>query len=370
MIIEAVRTPSGRQDGILAGIEPSDLLGWVQATALQRAGIDPSDVDQVIAGCGRGGESGNIGRHAWLAGGLPPAVPAMTLDLPSGASLHAAGVLAGLVASGTVDIGLACGVEVMSSAGPAPGATGFPSLLDCIAGERVADHWSISRAECDAFGFESRRRARRAWDEGWFDDEVVAIAGTAGGGAGLRQSRIPLVTCDEGIHDTTIEEMGTLQPIVQNGVHTAATCSPGADQGSAIVVVAADLADDLEFAPGFRIVDHCRAKVGPALTLTGPIDVTFRLLERNRLRVGDIDVFEVNEVFAAVVLAWARELHIDLDRVNPSGGGIALGHPLGSTGVRLLTTAVHELERLDGEWALVTMSGPGATGIGTLLRRI
>ena len=386
VLIEAVRTPSGKRDGALAGMHPCDLLGVAQRAVLERSGIDPLEIEQVVCGCisQSGAQSFNIGRTAWLAAGLPISVAATTVDSQCGSSQQALGLAGSLVASGAIDTAMACGVENMSllpigsstRAGPGRALTQayfdrFEFISQFEAAERIAERWAISRAECDELGLESQRRAQRAWTEGRFDREVVPVDAPIRGPDGKPTGETRRVSRDEGLRDTSVEALGRLQPVArENGVHTAGTSSQIADQSSAVLMMSAEKAAALGLKARARIVDHCLVGVDPVLMLTGPIDATRLLLQRRGMIVDDLDVIEINEAFASVVLAWAREIQPDMNRVNPNGGAIALGHALGSTGTRLVTTALHELERADGEWALVTMCCGGGLGTGTLLQRI
>jgi len=386
VIVEACRTPAGRRNGDLSGMHPSQLLGVTQRAVIERAGLDPRSVDQVVCGCiGQvGAQSANIARNAWLTEGLPISVAATTVDAQCGSSQQAAGLAASLVASGAIDVALACGVENMTmipigaatKAGPGRALTRayftrFEFLTQFEAAERIAEQWSLTRRELDEYGLESQRRANRAWDEGRFDREIVPVEAPILGEDGKPSGETIRVGRDEGLRETSLEALAGLRPVVtEDGYHTAGTSSQIADQASAVLMMTAERAAALALAPRARIVDHCLVGADPALMLTGPIPATQRLLERNDLSVDDVDVFEINEAFAAVVLAWAREVKPDMTRVNPNGGAIALGHALGSTGTRLLTTALHELERTGGRYGLVTMCCGGGLGTGTLIERL
>jgi acetyl-CoA C-acetyltransferase len=386
VIVEAVRSPLGRRNGGLSTVHPADLLGAVQVAALTRAGIDPSEVGQVVGGCVSqvGEQTFNVARTAWLAAGLPLSVAATTVDAQCGSSQQATSLAASLVKSGAVDVALACGVESMSriplgSAGKAgPGrplpASYFPryeATSQFEGAERIAQRWGLTRTDTDGFGFESQRRARQAWAEGRFEREVLAIDAPDVDESGAPTGATHHVARDEGLRDTSIEALAKLKPVARDdGVHTAGTSSQITDGAAAVLLATAARARDLELRARARIVDHCLVGVDPVLMLTGPIDATRRLLERNNVTMDDIDVVEINEAFASVVLAWELELHPDMSRVNPNGGAIAIGHPVGATGARLVTTAVHELERIDGRYALVTMCCGGGLGTGTLLERV
>jgi acetyl-CoA C-acetyltransferase len=388
VIVEAVRTPIGRRNGGLATVHPADLLATVQTEVVRRAGIDPAEVGQVVTGCVSqvGEQSFNVGRTAWLSAGLPLTTAATTVDTQCGSSQQATNLATSLVGSGVVDVALACGVEVMSRVPigsnsskklglgvPIPktyfGQYEFTSQFE--GAERIADKWGISRADTDEFGLASQQRAARAWAEGRFDTQVVPVDAPDVDEEGKPIGSTHHVVRDEGLRDTTIEALAGLKPVARpEGVHTAGNSSQISDGASAVLLTTADKAAALGLTPRARVVDTCLVGVDPVLMLTGPIDATQRLLERTGMAIDDIDLFEVNEAFASVVLAWQREVGADLERTNPNGGAIALGHPLGATGGFLMTKALHELERSDETTALVTMCCGGGLGTGTIIERI
>ena len=386
IVVDTVRTPQGRRGGGLSGMHPSEMLGAVQRELVVRAGIDPALVDQIVGGCisQSGAQSFNIARTAWLAAGLPQSVPATTVDAQCGSSQQALGLAASLIGSGVCEMAVACGVENMSmvpigastSAGPGRALTRayfdrYEFISQFEAGERIAAKWGISRAMCDEFGLASQERAAAAWDRGFFDSEVLAMEAPTVDADGNATGETRVVDRDEGLRATSLTALGALKPVVRaDGVHTAGNSSQIADQASAVLLASADAVRNHRLSARARIVDHCLVGVDPVLMLTGPIDTTNLLLERNGLAMSDLDVIEINEAFASVVLAWARELQPDMAKVNPNGGAIAIGHALGSTGTRLTGTAVNQLEAADGEWALVTMCCGGGLGTGTLLQRI
>ena len=384
-IVEAVRTPLGRRNGGLAGVHPAELLGAVQQAAIERSGIDPARVGQVVAGCvsQTGEQTFNIARTAWLTAGLPVEVAATTVDSQCGSSQQATNLAAALIAAGVVDVALACGVESMSrvplgvAVSQGPGRPlpkryfeQFEFATQFEGAERIADKWGITREDCDRFGLQSQQRAQAAWAEGRFEREVLPIdapdlADGEPTGATHRVER------DEGLRETSLEALAALKPVArEDGVHTAGSSSQITDGAAAVLLASSAAATELGVRPRARIVDQCLVGVDPVLMLTGPIDATHRMLGRTGLSIGDFDTIEINEAFASVVLAWARELHPDDARVNPNGGAIALGHPVGATGARLVTTALHELERVDGRYALVTMCCGGGLGTGTVLERV
>ena len=387
VIVEAVRTPVGRRGGGLAAVHATELLGSVQREVLVRAGVEAAEVGQVVGGCvGQVGmQSYNVTRTAWLAAGLPIEVPATTVDAQCGSSQQASTLAYGLVASGVSDVVLACGVEVMSrvpmgATTPRDPAVGKPInraywehhefTTQFEGAERIAEKHGITRAEADRLGYSSQYRAAEAWREGRFDTQVAAVDVPVVDGDGKPTTTTQRIVRDEGLRQTTLDALAALSPTGRpDGVHTAGTSSQIADGASAVLLMTAERAMAAGLRPLATMVDVTLVGCDPVLMLEGPIPATRALLDGNRLDVDDIDVFEVNEAFAAVVLAWQRELEIGSERVNPNGGAIAHGHPLGATGTMLLTKAAHELRRRDGEHALVTMCCGGGLGTGTLLRR-
>jgi acetyl-CoA C-acetyltransferase len=388
VIVEAVRTPIGRRNGGLSTVHPADLLGAAVSEVVDRSGIDPGEVEQVVGGCVSqvGEQSFNITRTAWLSAGLPLGTAATTVDSQCGSSQQATNVATSLVASGVVDVAIACGVELMSRVPigsnsskqlglgvPIP-KTYFPRYeftSQFEGAERIADKWGITRSDTDEFGLLSQQRAARAWAEGRFDTQVVAVGAPDVDDEGKPTGTTHHVARDEGLRDTSREALAALKPVARpEGVHTAGSSSQISDGGAALLMMTADKASELGLRARARVVDTCLVGVDPILMLTGPIDATQRLLGRTGMALADIDLVEINEAFASVVLAWHRELGADLDRTNPNGGAIALGHPLGATGAFLMTKAVHELERTDGSTALITMCCGGGLGTGTIIERV
>ncbi len=388
VIVEAVRTPVGRKNGGLSTLHPAEILGLVQKEVIRRTGIDPAVVEQVVGGnvSQVGAQSFNITRTSWLSAGLPLSTACTTVDTQCGSSQQATGLAASLVASGVVDVAMACGVESMSRVPigsnsskalglgvPVPKSYfeqyEFTSQFE--GAERIADKWNITRADTDAFGLESQERAARAWAEGRFDGQFIEVDAPDLDEDGKPTGTTHRVSRDEGIRETTLEKLATLKPVArENGVHTAGNSSQISDGAAAILVMTAEKAAELGLTPRARVVDSCLVGVDPVLMLTGPIDATERLLERNGLTIDQIDTFEINEAFASVVLAWAKAVGADLNRTNPNGGAIALGHPLGGTGAILMTKALYELERTGGRYGLVSMCCGGGLGTGTLIERI
>jgi acetyl-CoA C-acetyltransferase len=385
-IVDAVRSPVGKRGGGLSTMHPADLLATVQRELVSRSGVDPEAVGQVVGGCVSqvGEQSFNVARTAWLTAGLPLTVAATTVDTQCGSSQQATNLATSLVGSEVVDLAVACGVEVMSrvpigsnSKGefgrPIPktyfGQYEFTSQFE--GAERIAEKWGITREDTDAFGYNSQQRAALAWSEGRYEREIVGIDAPDVGEDGKPTGSTHRVERDEGLRETTLEKLATLKPVArEDGVHTAGSSSQISDGAAAILLATGDRADALGLRKRARIVDTCLVGVDPVLMLTGPIDATQRLLARTGLSIDDIDTFEVNEAFASVVLAWAKEVGADLAKTNPNGGAIALGHPLGGTGAVLMTKALHELERTNGRYALVTMCCGGGLGTGTIIERL
>jgi len=380
VIVEAVRTPVGRghlEKGYYRDLHPSNLLARTYSELISRTGIDPMEVGDVIAGCVQqwGEQSINIGRNAWLEAGLPEEVPATTVDRQCGSAQQAVSFAATLIASGVCDVAIGGGVEHMgkNSFGAAAEIIGergnpfSPELLarydlipQGLSAEMIAERWEIPRSELDEFGLRSQQLARQATDEGRFEREMIP----------MRVDGDTYVT-DQGLRETTLEGLAGLKPAFKpDGVITAGNSSQVSDGAAAVLLMTREKAEALGLTPRARILDVVTVGVDPVIMLTGPIPATEKLLERNAMKIDDIDLFEVNEAFASVVCAWRRELEPDMDRVNVNGGAIAIGHPLGSTGARLITTLLHELERTDKEIGLVTMCCGGGIGTGTLIQRV
>ncbi len=380
VIVEAVRTPVGRghlEKGYYRDLHPSNLLARTYSELISRSGIDPAEVGDVICGCVQqwGEQSINIGRNAWLEAGLPLEVPATTLDRQCGSGQQAVDFAATLIASGVHDVAIGGGVEHMgknsfAAAGEVMAERGLPyskELLERydlipqgLSAEMIAERWEIPRPELDEFGLRSQRLARIATDEGRFEREMVPM-----------QVDGDTYVTDQGLRDTTLEGLAALRPAFkEDGVVTAGNSSQVSDGAAAVLLMTREKADELGLTPRARIYDITTVGVDPVIMLTGPIPATKKLLERNGMTISDVDLIEINEAFASVVAAWRRELDPDMDRVNVNGGAIAIGHPLGSTGARLITSLLHEMERSDKEMGLVTMCCGGGLGTGTLIQRI
>lgn len=382
VIVDGIRSPYGKRFGDLAGAHPARLLGQVQAGLLERTGIDPTAIEQVIGGCvtQAGEQSNNITRTSWLDRGLPYQTAATTVDCACGSSLQAVHMINALIAAGAVSAGIACGVESMSRVflGAAGGDSGnpYPDGFDVdlpdqfLAAERIAQRRGISRADIDAFAADSQKKAIRAWDSGVFDDQVVPVEAPVLDSAGKPTGQMRTVTRDQGLRPTTPETLAGLNPVVEGGIHTAGTSSQISDGASGALIMSEDEAQRHGLKPRARI--HTSVMVGaePYFHLDGPVDATTAVLQKSGMSLSDIDVVEINEAFASVVLSWASVTGFDMERVNPHGGAIALGHPVGSSGIRLLVQAIDDLERLDGSTALVTMCAGGALAPATIIERI
>jgi acetyl-CoA acyltransferase len=381
VIVEAVRTPIGRghpEKGYYKDTHPNELLGKCYTEVIERAGIPADQVEDVITGCVQqyGEQMFNVGRNAWLQAGLPIETPATTVDRQCGSAQQAVNFAAALIASGVHDAVIGSGVEHM---GHIPMGVGFkwvdevgspwPEELMAkynlvpqgISAEMIADKWEIPRSELDEIGVRSHQLAAKATEEGRFERETIPF-----------QVNGDTYVADQGIRpDTNLETLAGLKPAFKpDGKVTAGNSSQISDGAAAVLLMERQKAESLGLKPRARIVDQTTVGVDPVIMLTGPIPATRKLLDRNGMTMADIDLIEINEAFASVLAAWRRELEPDMDRVNVNGGAIALGHPLGSTGARLITTLLHELERSDKEVGLVTMCCGGGLGTGTVIQRV
>ena len=384
VIVDAIRTPLGKRNGKLQNWHPVDLAAETLKALISRTGIDPAVIDDVIMGCVmQVGEQGvNIGRNAVLAAGWPDTIPGTTIDRQCGSSQQAAHFAAQGVIAGAYDVVVAAGVEVMTrvpmGSSMADGKFGFPFgpavaaryesegglVGQGISAELIADKWGISRDDMDAFGVRSQEYAARATREGRFQAEILPVLGADG----------TMMTADEGLRDTTRESLGKLKPSFrpeeEGGRVTAGNSSQITDGSSAILIMSEERAKKLGLKPRARFVNFAMAAEDPRFMLTAPIPATKRVLERAGLTMDDIDLVEINEAFASVVLAWEKELHPDMSKVNVNGGAIALGHPLGASGARLMTTLLNELERTGGRYGLQTMCEGGGMANATIIERL
>ncbi|MEU4841197.1 steroid 3-ketoacyl-CoA thiolase [Nocardia testacea] len=383
VIVEAARTPIGKRNGWLSGLHAAEILGLAQRGLLDRAHLDPAKVEQIIGGCvtQAGAQSNNITRTAWLAAGLPWQVGATTIDAQCGSAQQANHLVAGLIATGAIDIGVACGVEAMSQvplganvgdqAGPRRPASwdiDMPNQFE--AAERIAKRRGITREDVDALGVRSQRLAAQAWAEGRFDREVLTVTAPVVDKEGNPTGEKQEVSRDQGLRETSAESLAKLKPVLEGGIHTAGTSSQISDGAAAVLLMDEKAAEREGLRPRARVVTQCLVGSEPEFHLDGPVQACSRLLERSGMSIGDIDLFEINEAFASVALSWAQVHKPDFDRVNVNGGAIALGHPVGSTGSRLITTALHELERSDRNIAMVLMCAGGALATGTIIERL
>jgi acetyl-CoA C-acetyltransferase len=382
VIVEAVRTPIGKRNGGLAGLHAAELLGAAQVELVKRAGIDPAEVEQVVGGCvtQAGEQASNITRTAWLSQSLPYETAATTIDCQCGSSQQANHFVANLVAAGAIDVGIACGVEAMSRVGLGANAFNGPGrsrpdefpwdMPDQFgAAERIAEKRGITREQVDALGLASQQKAARAWAEGRFEREIVPVEAPVVGPDGPTGER-QVVSRDGGLRETTADGLAALKPVLPDGIHTAGNSSQISDGAAAVLWMSQERARAAGLRPRARIVAQVLVGSDPYYHLDGPVEATAKVLAKAGMAMADIDLFEVNEAFASVTLSWAQVHEPDMDKVNVNGGAIALGHPVGATGSRLMTTALHELERRDGTLALISMCCGGALATGTILERI
>src|SRR5215510_12460064 len=386
VIVEAVRTPIGKRNGWLAGMKAPEILRAAQLGVIDRAGIEPGLVDEVIGGCvTQAGEQGsNVTRNAWLGSErLGFTAACTTVDAQCGSAQQANHIAAALIAAGGADITIGCGVEAMSRVPLGANVINGPGHYKSDdypyedppngqfgAAERIADKRGITREDLDEWGFHSQRKARVAWDEGRFEREVAPIEAPTIGDDGQPTGEKQTVSRDQGLRETTMEGLAKLKPVYEGARHTAGTSSQISDGAAAVLWMDEDKAKALGLKPRARIVSQALVGAEPYYHLDGPVQSTAKVLEKAGMKMGDIDLVEINEAFASVVLSWARVHEPDMERVNVNGGAIALGHPVGSTGSRLITTALHELERTDQSTALITMCAGGALSTGTIIERI
>ncbi len=382
VIVDAVRTPLGRRDGMLKDWHPADLLGHTLRGLVARNHLKPELIEDVIAGCvmQAGEQAVNVARNAVLAAGFPESVPGTTVDRQCGSSQQAIHFAAQGVMAGSYDVVIACGVESMtrvpmgSSAANGPGKPFGPAMMrrysnarfnQGISAEMMAERWGLDRASLDAYSLESHRRAARATEQGWFCREVLPTPID-------REGTTVEVSRDEGIRaDTTPEKMAALKTVFKpDGVITAGNSSQITDGAAAVLIMERATAERLGCKPLVRFVAFALAGEDPVLMLSAPIPATRRILAKTGLKLDEIDRIEINEAFASVVLAWQKEMNADLGRVNVNGGDIALGHPLGASGARLMATLVHELERSGGRYGLQTMCEGGGMANATLIERV
>jgi acetyl-CoA acetyltransferase family protein len=384
VIVDAIRTPLGRRNGKLKDWHPVDLAAETLRALVDRTGIDPGQIDDVVMGCVMqvGEQAANVARNAVLAAGFPETVPGTTIDRQCGSSQQAAHFAAQGVIAGAYDVVVAAGVEVMTrvpmGSSMADGKFGFPFgpkvgsryaavgglVPQGISAEMIADKWGIDREEMDTFGVRSQNNARRATDEGRFQREILPVLDADGN----------MMTADEGLRETTMESLAKLKPAFrpedEGGKVTAGNSSQITDGAAAMLIMSEERASQLGLTPRARFVNFSLAGEDPRLMLTAPIPATHKVLKRAGMKIDEMDLVEINEAFASVVLAWEKELHPDMERVNVNGGAIALGHPLGCSGARLMTTLLNELERSAGRYGLQTMCEGGGMANATIIERL
>ena len=383
VIVEATRTPIGKRNGQLAGLHATKLLGAAQLEVVKRSGVDPSEVEQAIGGCvTQAGEQGSsITRNAWLAAGLPYTTGTTTIDAQCGSAQQANHFIEGLILSGAIDVGIACGVEAMSriplgaNVMNGPGSSrdtdwdiDLPNQFE--AAERIAKRRGITREDVDGLGLRSQQNAARAWEEGRFDREVFSMEAPVLGEDGAPTGETRIVDRDQGLRQTSMEGLAKLKAVMPDGIHTAGNSSQISDGAAAVMWMSRERAEANGLRPRARIVARVLVGSDPYFHLDGPVDATAAVLAKAGMTVDDIDLFEVNEAFASVVLSMQQVHGVDPDKINVNGGAIALGHPVGSTGSRLITTALHELERTGKQFALITMCAGGALAPATILERL
>ncbi|MFT6052159.1 MAG: acetyl-CoA C-acetyltransferase [Halioglobus sp.] len=387
VIIEAVRTPIARGKkiaGELSGVHAAQLLAMSYRGLIEKSGLDYNDIEQVVSGCvtQAGEQSNNIARNAWLSMGENYSTGAASLDTQCGSAQAANHMISALINSGQINIGIAGGVEAMSRVGLGANAYNGPGFFQTAdwpwdstpdqfsAVERIVKNRGLTRHDVDEFACESQRRAKAAWEQGHFDREVLTIEAPILGEDGELTGEMRTVNKDQGLRDTTMDALSSLNPVIEGGIHTPGNASQISDGSAAILWMSADEAKARGLKPRARIITGVMTGTDPYYLLDGPVDATKLLFKKTGMNLSDIDLVEINEAFAAVVLSWQRVFEADMSKVNVNGGAIAIGHPVGSTGARLITTALHELERQDKTTALITMCCGASIGTGTIIERI
>jgi acetyl-CoA C-acetyltransferase len=387
VIVEALRTPIARGKpvkGALSAFHPVQLLGKIQQAVVEKAGIDPADVEQVVGGCvtQAGEQAGNLARNAWLNRDKGWRTGGTTVDTQCGSGQQANHIISAFIKAETMDIGIACGVEQMSHVGLGANVMSGPGFFQpddwpwdstpdqFAAAERIAKNRGITREETDAWALRSQTRAIIARDEGRFKNEIHPIEAPVLGEDGQPTGETQWVDADQGIRPSTAEGLASLKPVIEGGVHTAGSSSQISDGAAALLWMSADKAKQLGLRPRARILHQVVAGTDPYYLLDGPIDATKEILAKSGMSLSDIDLIEINEAFASVVLSWLKVCEPDPDRVNVNGGAIALGHPVGATGSRLIITALNELERQDKTTAFITMCCGASVGTGTIIERL
>ena len=388
VIVDAARSPVGKKNGSLGGAHPTDVLGQVMMKMLERNGIQSGQVDQVVGGCINkvAAQGMNVIRTAWLAHGGAIETPCITIDSQCGSSQQSSTLAHSILASGHAEVVMACGVENMTRLPIGSDSVGkdpqmgkpvsksyfeqheFTSQFE--GAERVAEKYQITRQDTDGFGLESQARAKTAIAEGYFDTQIIPVEAPVMDENFEKTGETIVVSKDEIPRDTSLEALAELKPVArEDGIHTAGTSSQIADGAAAVLMMTEKKASELGLEPLAVIKASALVGCDPVLMLEGPIPATEKVLKDSSLSIEDVDVFEINEAFASVVLSWAKTVGADLSKVNPNGGAISLGHPLGATGCFLITKAVHELVRTNGRYGLISMCCGGGLGTGTLIER-
>jgi acetyl-CoA C-acetyltransferase len=387
VIVEALRTPIARGKmikGALSAFHPAHLLAKVLDGVVEKAGMDPKDLGQIVGGCvtQAGEQSGNVVRHAWLSRGKGWHTAGTTVDTQCGSGQQANHIVSAFIKAGTIDVGIGCGVEVMSHVGLGANVINGPGFFQpddwpwdstpdqFTSAERIARNRGITREEVDELALRSQTNAIRARDEGRFKREILPIDAPVLGDDGKPTGETQLVDADQGIRASTAEGLAALKPVVEGGLHTAGNSSQISDGAAAVLWMTPEKAKELGLKPRARIVQDVVVGTDPYYLLDGPIDATEEMMRKTGMNLNDIDLYEVNEAFAAVVLSWVKVFEPDIDKLNVNGGAIALGHPVGATGSRLIVTALHELERRDASTAFISMCCGASVGTGTIIERL
>jgi acetyl-CoA C-acetyltransferase len=387
VIIDAVRTPIARGKAIkgwLSGLHPTQLLSLSLRGVLEKAGVDKEHLDQIIGGCvtQAGEQAGNVVRNAWLSVGDTYQVGGTTIDAQCGSAQQANHLISAMIKAGSIDCGIAGGVESMSRVGLGQNIMNGPGFFlpkdwpwdstpdQFASAERLAKKYDTTREEADQLGLESQQKAARAVEEDRFENEILTVEAPVLGEDGKPSGETRVVDRDQGLRQTTLEGLAGLRAVAEGGIHTAGNSSQISDGSAAILWMSADKAKALGLRPRARIVADVLVGTDPYYLLNGPVDATKLILKRSGMTLNDIDLYEVNEAFASVVLAWLKEFDADRSKLNVNGGAMALGHPVGCTGTRLIVTALNELERSDKSTALITMCCGASVGTGTIIERL